>query len=88
LAERPSAGNSFGLTSGQNVDNPNQQSSGNDNRALHFEAWNYLFADGHVKWLKPEATVDLNPANVGGATGDGTGTVSAPRGMWTILEND
>ncbi|BCM88519.1 hypothetical protein IAD21_00352 [Abditibacteriota bacterium] len=43
--------------------------------ALHLEGWNYLFVDGHAKWLRPESTV-------------GTGTVISPKGMWTITEND
>jgi prepilin-type processing-associated H-X9-DG protein len=42
---------------------------------MHFDGWNYLFLDGHVKWLKPERTV-------------GTGTLSNPRGMWTIAADD
>jgi prepilin-type N-terminal cleavage/methylation domain-containing protein/prepilin-type processing-associated H-X9-DG protein len=46
----------------------------------HFEGWNYLFVDGHVKWLKPEATI-----NGPGKTG---GTVYTPRGMWTISDTD
>lgn len=44
----------------------------------HFEGWNYLFVDGHVKWLKPEATVSR-------AAG---GTLSDPKGMWTIAVGD
>jgi prepilin-type processing-associated H-X9-DG protein len=47
---------------------------------VHFEGWNYLFVDGHVKWLKPEATI-----NGLGKTG---GTVDDPKGMWTVAEND
>jgi prepilin-type N-terminal cleavage/methylation domain-containing protein/prepilin-type processing-associated H-X9-DG protein len=42
---------------------------------LHFDGYNYLFADGHVKWLRPERTI-------------GGGTLTAPQGMWTIAEND
>lgn len=45
---------------------------------LHFDGWNYLFADGHVKWLMPEATI-------GAASG---GTMSNPNGMWTIAAGD
>lgn len=41
----------------------------------HFEGWNYLFADGHVKWLRPEQT-------------KGTGTPTSPKGMWTIAAGD
>jgi prepilin-type N-terminal cleavage/methylation domain-containing protein/prepilin-type processing-associated H-X9-DG protein len=43
---------------------------------LHFEGWNYLFADGHVKWLRPEKTVGP------------TGTTALPKGMWSIAEGD
>jgi prepilin-type processing-associated H-X9-DG protein len=42
----------------------------------HFDGYNYLFADGHVKWLKPERTCGA------------TGFPNYPRGMWTINEND
>jgi prepilin-type N-terminal cleavage/methylation domain-containing protein/prepilin-type processing-associated H-X9-DG protein len=41
----------------------------------HFEGYNYLFADGHVKWLRPDRTI-------------GNGTLTSPQGMWTIAEND
>jgi prepilin-type processing-associated H-X9-DG protein len=41
----------------------------------HTNGWDYLFVDGHVKWMRPEKTV-------------GTGTVTDPRGSWTIAEND
>jgi len=44
-------------------------------KPLHSEGWNYLFADGHVKWFRPEATV-------------GTGTVDDPNGMWTLKADD
>jgi len=42
---------------------------------VHSGGWNYLFADGHAKWYKPEATV-------------GTGTRTDPRGFWSIADND
>ena len=42
---------------------------------IHLEGWNYLFVDGHVKWLRPEKTV-------------GTGSVTDPKGFWTVTEND
>ena len=38
---------------------------------LHGQRFNYLFLDGHVQALKTTDTI-------------GTGTVSAPRGMWTV----
>jgi prepilin-type N-terminal cleavage/methylation domain-containing protein/prepilin-type processing-associated H-X9-DG protein len=42
---------------------------------LHNSRFNYLFHDGHVSALKVEDTV-------------GVGTVTAPRGMWTIARGD
>jgi len=42
---------------------------------VHSLGWNYLFVDGHAKWLRPEDTV-------------GTGTVTAPLGMWTLADGD
>jgi prepilin-type N-terminal cleavage/methylation domain-containing protein/prepilin-type processing-associated H-X9-DG protein len=53
-----------------------------DITAAHNEGWNYLFADGHVKWMRPEKTVGKNinafadvwPYN--------------PKGMWTIAAGD
>lgn len=48
----------------------------------HSGGWNYGFADGHVKWFKPEQTCDTNPGDL--LFGD-TGW---PYGMWTIRETD
>ena len=43
---------------------------------MHFDGSNYLFADGHVKWMRGENTV-------------GTGDVWwNAKGMWTLAEND
>jgi prepilin-type N-terminal cleavage/methylation domain-containing protein/prepilin-type processing-associated H-X9-DG protein len=41
----------------------------------HFDGWNYLFCDGHVKWLTPEKTI-------------GTGTLTSPKGNWTVDTGD
>ena len=64
--------------------------------ALHFDGWNYLFMDGHVKWLRPDATISGiasgNPpySGVGGDNYLPSRTLSAakPGGMWTIDDND
>jgi prepilin-type N-terminal cleavage/methylation domain-containing protein/prepilin-type processing-associated H-X9-DG protein len=49
---------------------------------VHMDGYNYLFVDGHVKWMRPEQTIDTN-AN------DGlTGTMTSPRGLWTISDTD
>jgi prepilin-type N-terminal cleavage/methylation domain-containing protein len=47
---------------------------------LHFEAWNYLFCDGHVKWMIPEATIST--------PGKSPGSLTTPKGMWTLSDTD
>jgi prepilin-type N-terminal cleavage/methylation domain-containing protein/prepilin-type processing-associated H-X9-DG protein len=42
---------------------------------LHGHRFNYLFHDGHVEALKVEQTI-------------GTGTLTAPKGMWTVAAGD
>jgi prepilin-type N-terminal cleavage/methylation domain-containing protein/prepilin-type processing-associated H-X9-DG protein len=34
----------------------NGQDKGNPGQQAHFDGWNYLFCDGHVKWMRPEQT--------------------------------
>ena len=89
-AEWPNSGNIFGRSDGAgNLDDAgggggNAQDTNAPNglgRTQHFDGWNYLFVDGHVKWLRPENTVDGNPAAP-------VGTLTDPRGMWTIVDND
>ena len=63
---------------------------------VHMNGYNYLFADGHVKWLKPEATIrtpgvtyskTMNNWWTGASTNCG-GTPASPCGMWTINDDD
>ncbi|BCM88946.1 hypothetical protein IAD21_00788 [Abditibacteriota bacterium] len=59
--------------------------------AAHFDGWNYLFFDGHAKWLRPEATVRTPGVNYGQPNSAGyyaSGTVARPGAMWTIQEGD
>jgi prepilin-type N-terminal cleavage/methylation domain-containing protein/prepilin-type processing-associated H-X9-DG protein len=51
------------------------QTYGNSAYGLHSHRFNYLFHDGHVEALKIEQTV-------------GTGTLTAPKGMWTVVSGD
>jgi prepilin-type N-terminal cleavage/methylation domain-containing protein/prepilin-type processing-associated H-X9-DG protein len=44
-------------------------------KTIHSEGWNYIFADGHVKWHRAEQTV-------------GKGTVNSPQGFWTLGDTD
>jgi prepilin-type N-terminal cleavage/methylation domain-containing protein/prepilin-type processing-associated H-X9-DG protein len=75
-APHRSGSNAFTIVVGQLAD------SNGATTPLHFDGWNYLFADGHVKYLRPERTIDTNP-------NDGVeGTMTSPRGMWTLADND
>ena len=53
----------------------------------HLGGVNYLYADGHVKWLRPLATLGKNP--VTGAPKTGTANdLQYPNGPWTIMDDD
>ncbi len=94
LAEAIKKGNRLGQIDRNYVNKPYQTgtntygqngewASTEPDKALHFEGWNYLFCDGHVKWHKPAQTVDLNPTDIF------MGSVSSQvRGMWTMDEDD
>jgi len=54
--------NSFGNYSNSYVTGPggtgavNTQDKSRPGRPIHLDGWNYLFSDGHVKWMRPEQT--------------------------------
>ena len=90
LTERPSPTSWLGNQNTNNADcvtvtggatacdtgsNSPQDSSLGNGRHLHFDGWNYLFTDGHVKFLRGAQTI-------------GSGTLRGPRGYWTTDEND
>ena len=90
LTERPSPTAQLGTGNTANADcvtltggatacgdgsNSPQDSALGNGKTLHFDGWNYLFTDGHVKFMRGAQTV-------------GTGTVTAPRGYWTLDESD
>lgn len=85
LVEQPVNGNAFGSHARAICYNPPMQMQMSTSTPpvpnltipVHLEGWNYLFVDGHVKWLRPEATV--GPA----------GNIAAnPQGMWTVSDTD
>jgi prepilin-type N-terminal cleavage/methylation domain-containing protein/prepilin-type processing-associated H-X9-DG protein len=51
------------------------QAYGSSAYGLHNRRFNYLFHDGHVEALKVEQTI-------------GTGTLTSPKGMWTVAQGD
>ena len=59
--------------------------------AQHFDGYNYLFVDGHVKFLRPIATVRTPGVTYPITNANGyacAGTVTNPCGMWTVADND
>jgi len=72
-----SSGNFSGLTPDCFQLNPGGTglNYGTASYGLHASRFNYLFHDNHVQTLKTTETV-------------GTGTLQAPRGMWTMLSGD
>lgn len=54
----------------------------------HSQGWDYLFADGHVKWMRPERTIGKGINNSGNHA-DGTAcTLDKPCGPWTPRDDD
>ena len=54
----------------------------------HSEGWNYVFTDGHAKWLRPQATIGKG-VNDSGKDKDGKECNGiAPCGVWTLDPND
>jgi prepilin-type N-terminal cleavage/methylation domain-containing protein/prepilin-type processing-associated H-X9-DG protein len=54
---------------------PDAKNFGNNQYGIHSKRFNYLFHDNHVEALKIEQTV-------------GSGTLNAPKGMWTVAKGD
>ena len=65
--------NLYGNMNGSTADLNEKIGSAKPN--VHFDGDNYLFVDGHVKFLRYQQTL-------------GAGTTDAPRGMWTLIEGD
>jgi len=50
------------------------------NKPLHSGGWNYVFADGHAKWQRPEATINTGTKKWAGSIYDMWNT----NGEWTL----
>ncbi|OGV40019.1 MAG: hypothetical protein A2X48_21155 [Lentisphaerae bacterium GWF2_49_21] len=80
LAEWAGLPNSSGLYNNQQgaqgtpLDSPSQQVV-NPPKLHSLKSLNYLFCDGHVEPINPDETI-------------GTGTITAPLGMWTVAPGD
>lgn len=73
LVERSSDTNVVFGDSAAVTDNPNQQLVNGEH--MYGGKFNYLYLDGHVEFLEPQATI-------------GDGSLGAPGGAWTIRDTD
>lgn len=62
-------------SSNADINNPQTQQFANQRDLNGGNKFNYLFADGSVRLLDPQDTI-------------GTGTLDAPKGMWTVIDGD
>lgn len=84
--KRPMAPDSSAAWGAQNCQNDMNANCTKIGTPAHFDGWNYLYADGHVKWLKPGST--LGRGNNTAANGGSPCSASAPCGPWTIDASD
>lgn len=63
----------------------NPQDKERPGQPRHAGGWNYVFADGHAKWFRPEQTVGREKGSVAPTYG---GTLLNPGGMWTLPDTD
>ena len=59
-----------------------------NNGGFHTGGWNYMYADGHVKFSKPEATIGKGVGGNGKDANGGTCANTQPCGGWTLDPND
>ena len=73
-----SANDLYQVDNNNGLQDPNAQNSVNEGAILYKAQkgrFNYLFNDGHVETLRMEQTI-------------GSGTLTAPKGMWTAVQGD
>jgi prepilin-type N-terminal cleavage/methylation domain-containing protein/prepilin-type processing-associated H-X9-DG protein len=93
LVEAPLNNNWIGTNTGYRVGSPDGQTNVAPNKPSHSGGWNYGFADGHVKWHRPEQTIGTPgktyPSSFVNANGfNCLGTSARPCGMWTLSDDD
>jgi prepilin-type processing-associated H-X9-DG protein len=54
----------------------------------HSSGWNYVYADGHVKWSRPEQTIGKGLSGTGKDAGGAACSNINPCGPWTMDPND
>jgi prepilin-type N-terminal cleavage/methylation domain-containing protein/prepilin-type processing-associated H-X9-DG protein len=93
VVDRPeSGGGSTGTGLGQDCKSVTTTTCNAVEQPLHSGGWNYAFADGHVKWLRPDQTIGTG-LNGGGTSVNASGasytcSLTQPCGYWTITDGD
>lgn len=91
LTEMPANTNRMGQRNYAHVDRPGPSTSTSspaqslETEPIHSEGWNYLFVDGHVKWMRPENTIGQGLKSDGTPYSPSSGN---PGGLWTLSETD
>jgi len=109
IVEAPLSNNTFGTNNTDVVGHPLATSAtdttcqqvlstatgadGGATSPIHSGGWNYMFCDGHVKWLQPQQTIGKGLATTPGKGVDDIGasytcTMTQPCGMWTLNPDD
>jgi prepilin-type N-terminal cleavage/methylation domain-containing protein/prepilin-type processing-associated H-X9-DG protein len=60
----------------------------NDGDGWHTSGWNYVYADGHVKFSHPQQTIGAGVNNTGLSDKGATCSWKAPCGAWTTTAGD
>lgn len=89
---RPWVETDSGFGGGQNCTSNSESSevctSVLSTHGLHNSGWNYVYADGHVKWSKPESTVGRGVSGNGKDAAGNTCNNRTPCGAWTMDADD
>ncbi len=101
IAEKPGSDNIIGSNEDASVSAPAEQAFGPPtvptdptgvSAPLHNGGWNYLFADAHAKFMRPEQTVGKEgTVNAAGRTCTYNytyDTTTSPCGLWTLDDTD
>lgn len=93
IAERPASNNITNFHSCSTVGSPSTQVAGlpAPQTPYHGGGWDYLFCDGHVKWMRPEQTIATTGVTYPQTTLGGkkcSGTLASPCALWTVVDND
>ncbi len=92
IAEAPLKTNRIATNTAFRVAGPTAQAVDSPGlKPIHSGGWNYGFADGHSKWMKPEQTIATTGVTYPKKNKNGytcKGDAGTPCGMWTLSDDD